>query len=195
MQVKEANISENIIQVTTNSDLLKAKPINNQILKYGRNEVNLVIAVSVNKCLDGLDVDMSNEQIQIFIEDIVDVYKWDSIEDIQICLKNGRQGKYGKTYNKLNMIVFREWMSKHLEQKAIERENQYKENRHNWDSKEDYLKAVKEGIKQQNKEKEITDSDKKYISDYNNYKMKYESGKGEESTEGTIPPDPKLKNN
>jgi len=184
-----------MIQITKNTDLLKTTPINEQLIKFGRNEVNLEIAKYVNKCLSGLDIEMSNDQIQILIEDIIDVYKWDSIEDIQICLKNGRQGKYGKTYGKLNMIVFQEWMGKHLDQKANEFEHQYSKHKHHWDSKEDYLKAVKEGIKQQNKEKEITDADKKYVSDYNNFKMKYESGKGEESTEGTIQPDPKLKNN
>ena len=189
------NISSGLIQITKTSDLLKAKPINEQVIKFGRNDVNVEISKSINKCLRALDISIENSALQILIEDIVDVYKWDSIEDIQICLKNGRQGKYGKTYNKLNMIVFQEWMSKHLDQKSNHLEHQYSKHKHHWDSKEDYLKAVKEGIKQQDKEKEITDADKKYVSDYNNYKMKYETEKGNESTKGTIQPDPKLKNN
>ncbi len=110
-----------MIQITQNTDLLKAKPIINQITKFGRQSVNLEIAKYVNKCVKGLNIEIDNLSLQILIEDIVDVYKYDSIEDIQVCLKNGRQGKYGKTYNKLNMVVFSEWMSKHLEQKAMDK--------------------------------------------------------------------------
>ena len=86
-----------------------------------------------------------------------------------------------------------EWKTKHLEQKSIEREKKYSENKNNWKSKEDYLKAVKEGTKRQDKEKEITEADEQFMFDYNNFKMKYEAGKGNESIEGTIKDDPKLK--
>ncbi len=173
-----------MIQITQNTDLLKAKPIINQITKFGRQSVNLEIAKYVNKCVKGLNIEIDNLSLQILIEDIVDVYKYDSIEDIQVCLKNGRQGKYGKTYNKLNMIVFGEWMSKHLEQKAIEREKQYSTNKHEWDTKDDYLKAVKIGLKLQKGEKDEAEFQKKKLADYNNFKMKYEADKGNESTEG-----------
>jgi len=174
-----------MIQIIKTTDLLKAKPINEQLLKFGRNEVNVQIAKYVNKCLSGLDIEMSNDQIQIFIEDIVDVYRWDSIEDIQICLKNGRQGKYGKTYNKLNMIIFQDWMSQHLEQKSIERENQHNKQKHDFKTREEYENAVKIGTENRKQSDQL----KKPIADFNNFKMKYESKKGKESTEGTIKPD------
>lgn len=178
-----------MIQIITTTDLLKAKPITEQLLTFGRNEVNMEIAKAVNKCIRGLNIEMDNTSIQILIEDIVDVYKWDSIEDIQVCLKNGRQGKYGKNYNKLNMIVFSEWMSKHLEQKAIERESQYSKNKHDWDSREDYLESVKLGLDQQKESSDEREYQKNKLMDYNNFKMKYEAEKGKESIEGTIKPE------
>lgn len=109
-----------------------------------------MIAASINKCAEGLGIDLSNYQIQVLTEDLIDVYKWDSIEDIQICLRNGRQGKYGPTYNKLNMVIIQDWMSKHLEEKAIAREHQYNESKkHTWESKEEYMEKALESSKQQ----------------------------------------------
>ena len=181
-----------MIQITQTTDLLLAKPINEQILIHGRNDVNIEIGKYVTKCARGLGVELSNESLQILIEDIIEVYKWDAIEDIQVCLKNGRQGKYGPTYNKLNMIIIQEWMSKHLEQKAIARENQYKTRRHDFETREEYLKAVEIGLKRDAEDKKRRKEIEKEIHDNNNefakFKAEYEKNK---KPEGTI----QLKNN
>lgn len=110
------------IQITTTSDLLAAQPIRNQITKFGRNNVLMEIATAVNKCCRALDIKLDNYTLQILIEDIVDKYSYDSIEDIQQCLKKGRQGNYGPTYNKLNMVIITAWMSKHLDEKGRAKE-------------------------------------------------------------------------
>lgn len=62
----------------------------------------------VNKCAIGLGVTLTAEQLQLFVSDLVEVCKFDSMEDIMIVLKQGRQGAYGTTYNKFTMIIFRE---------------------------------------------------------------------------------------
>lgn len=115
------------------------------------------LAKYVTKCATAIDVPLTNEQSEILVDDIIDVYKWDSIEDIQICLKNGRQGKYGKTYGKLNMIVFSEWMAKHLEDKAYAREQAFQKSKaiHNWETREDYEQAIKIGAENQAKIAEL----------------------------------------
>ena len=142
--------------------------------------------------MDGLNIDLSNEQLQILTEDIIEVYKWDSIEDIQICLRNGRQGKYGTTYNKLNMIVINDWMGKHLEEKAIAREHQYKEHKHDFKTREEYLQAVEIGLERDRKAKQEKEEAEKYLHDknteYAKYLVWYEKNK---KPEGTI----QLKNN
>ena len=55
----------------------------------------------------------------------MDVYKWESIEDVIQVMKEIRQGKHGKTYNKLDMTIIQEAMSKHLDKKAALREKQH----------------------------------------------------------------------
>lgn len=108
-----------IIKIT---DLLLASTIQQQIAVAGRNEVSIAIAAAVSKCCAALDITLQNSVMQMLVEDIVDKYKYDSIEDVQQCLKKGRRGDYGPTYNKLNMIIITQWMSNHLQEKASVRE-------------------------------------------------------------------------
>ncbi len=180
-----------MIPITTSTDLLKAKPINEHILKFGRNEVNLEVAKYVNKCIVGLGLTMDNYATQILIEDLVDKYKYDSIEDIQECLKKGRRGEYGTTYNKLNMIVISEWMAKHLEQKSIAREKQHNERKKGtefdgWNTREEYEAAARKPTI-----KSAKDILKEKDEDYQRFKANYEATKGNESVKGTIKPEEK----
>ena len=163
-----------MIPILKTTDLLKAKPINEQILKFGRNDVNLEIAKYVNKCLTGLDIELPNDKIQILIEDIVEVYKFDSIEDIKICLKNGRQGKYGKTYGKLNMIIIQEWMSIHLDRKAAARESANSTAKHDFKDREEYENAVKVGSNKNQEKKERKKAERYDEISYEEFKANYE---------------------
>lgn len=81
-----------------------------------------MIALFVSKCSIGLGIELGKIESEILTEDLIEKYKHESIEDIQICLKRGRQGFFGTTYGKINMIVISEWMTKHLEEKAMARE-------------------------------------------------------------------------
>ncbi|MCH7827000.1 MAG: hypothetical protein IIC75_03330 [Bacteroidetes bacterium] len=175
---------------------MEAPHISTLVSEYGFK----TIAERIEKELRNINVlygfKVQENYYPLFVDFIIQIYKFESMNDIIMCLTNGSNGNYGKPFKQLDPGTFQnDWMSKHLEQKSIEREKQYLENKHKWESKDDYLKAVKEGIKRQSQEKEIEDADKQNVFDFNNFKMKYESGKGNESTEGTIPPDPKLRNN
>ncbi len=119
---KSESITQQLIPIGKTYDLLKAIPISQQIVKFGRHEVENQVSASIMKCATGLGIQLSGVESKILIEDIIDKYKFDSIEDVQQCLKNGRRGNYGPTYNKLNMIIISDWMAKHLEEKAIARE-------------------------------------------------------------------------
>jgi len=61
-----------------------------------------------------------------FIDMIIDRYKVESLEDVLMCLRDGRLGKYKKPYGVLDPITFSEWMSEHLDRKymIIEKEKQ-----------------------------------------------------------------------
>ena len=85
------------------------------------------------KCVDQMGIQTSPSFLETFAEDALEVYPYESLEDIRECLKKGRQGKYGITYGKFNMIVFTDWMSKHLDDKAKAREDQLKNEKMNED--------------------------------------------------------------
>lgn len=164
-----------LIQITKTSDLLKAKPISEQLLKFGRNEVNVQISNSVIKCAIGLNIELSNTQTQILIEDLVDKYKYDSIEDIQQCLKKGRRGDYGPTYGKLNMIVISGWMSIHLDKKAAARESAHSTAKHVFKNREEYDNAVKIGSKINQENKDRKKAERYDEISYEEFKAQYEA--------------------
>ena len=144
---------------------------------------------ALSKCLMCLCIVSSQEHIKGLTSDLIEVYKHDSVEDIVEALKAGRQGKYGKTYNKLNMIIIHEWMGYQLEAKAILREREHeKVKKDNKDLEQviDYNK-VKERIDNEREgKKDLTDKERDYRNIKFNYQVKNKDGFVHESN-------PKLK--
>jgi hypothetical protein len=93
-------------------------------LQRDEKAVKEYLYAAVSKCGMGLGISMNQMQVITLVEDIIDVYLYDAIEDVVLALKKGRQGDFGNTYNKLNMVVVKQWMAYVLEEKAIEREKQ-----------------------------------------------------------------------
>lgn len=89
--------------------------------EYG-DEVNETIKVALSRCAFQIGVDLTPSQVSLIVEDIIEKYKLDSVEDVVEALKKGRRGNYGTTYNSLNMIIISKWMGFHLEEKARARE-------------------------------------------------------------------------
>jgi hypothetical protein len=103
------------------------------IRESGIEQCKTEIVKYVVKCVDQMGIQTSPSFLETFAEDALEVYPYESLEDIRECLKKGRQGKYGITYGKFNMIVFTDWMSKHLDDKAKAREDQLKNEKMNED--------------------------------------------------------------
>jgi hypothetical protein len=121
----ESNTSLPMIQTGKINDLLQAKPIREMVKDFGIDKVKIEIIGSIVKCATGLGINMSETQTLLLCEDIMDVYPYESVEDVCMVLRNGRTGKYGFGHNSrnvLNMILIREWMTLHLEEKATARE-------------------------------------------------------------------------
>jgi hypothetical protein len=174
-----------MIQSTGHYDLLKAKPISVQIAQGHQEDVWRMIAKAVSKCDNMLGTNQDPSFLEDLAEEIIDEYKYDSVEDIIECLKKGRRGKYGKNYNKFNMIVVAEWMSRHLEEKAIEREKIIANRK-----KEEYeypivdYDAYREKLKQEPKKKKAIDKDeeyRKFKSEYYKNKILKENEKSNEN--------------
>ena len=111
-----------LTEICKPDDLLKCKTIQYQVRTYGEQPVLGKIRMALEKSFIALDVPVDDVKMRILCEDLMDTYTHDSIEDIYQALKKGRSGQYGTNYNKLNMVVIAEWMSRHLEEKAIARE-------------------------------------------------------------------------
>lgn len=176
-------LSSQLIPITKTADLLKAKPMSVQVREFGLDSVKKEIVFSINKCADSLNIILTNDQIYTLADDIIEVYIHDSIEDVIQCLKKGRQGSYGFGHNNrqtLNMIVIREWMTKHLEEKAIARESELSKSKdekvnHEWKNRMEYEESVKAGSIIQDKIKESKFSNdegyQKFKADYERTKM------------------------
>lgn len=153
-----------LVQISKPADIFKARPILLQRKESGDETVLIEIRISVERCAMGLGINLSQDQIMVICNDIMEVYSYDSIEDIQQCLKKGRQGKYGFGHNKrdsLTMHLIREWMQKHLEEKAQIRENIIEHRKVETNSKPitdekalEYIARIKEAISKGNRPKE-----------------------------------------
>lgn len=143
-----------------------------QVAAHGTDIVIVSIRVALEKCAAGLGINLSPHQMSMLCSDLIDVYSYDSIEDIQQCLKKARQGKYGFGHHKRDMItmsLIREWMAEHLDEKAIEREKiiqgrKYKESEPVTDEKAlEYLAKIKlkisESIEKQSKVRPFDNSE------------------------------------
>jgi len=116
-----------MIQIIKITDLLECIPVFIQKKYHSEKLINDKVINIIIKCVAQLDLNYSPDFIQILAEDITDKYSHESLEDIAECLKKGRQGNYGTSYNKLNMMVISDWMTKHLEEKAHAREKMIKQ--------------------------------------------------------------------
>lgn len=93
-----------------------------QIKDHGQDVVQTKVVAFLTKCSNQLGLSFNPDFIKTLSEDIIDKYRYESLEDIAECIKKGRQGYYGTSYNKLNMMVISEWMHQHLDAKGRARE-------------------------------------------------------------------------
>jgi hypothetical protein len=115
-----------MIPITKTIDLLQCKPMMLQIKDNGKQIVKGKVLGFITKCSIQLGLSFDVSFMDTLAEDLIDRYTYESIEDIAECLKKGRQGFYGTSYNKLTMIVISDWMQKHLSDKSEAREKYLK---------------------------------------------------------------------
>ena len=120
-------ISNQLVKTNKIEEIITSSPpvIMNQVQEHGEKNVLMEVRLAVEKCVDRLDLEMDDVRMLTLCKDIIDVFKYESIEDIRMCLKFGGQGRYGLGYNKrgvITMVMVHEWMGKYLEEKAQARE-------------------------------------------------------------------------
>lgn len=102
----------------------------------------------------------SETQIEIITTDLLDNFKYESLQDIILFLKMARNGKFGTTARGLDSnLIMGDWMPKYLELKAEERERQYtleKHQPHN-EAVENFYKKMQRKKEHEQKEKDFRD--------------------------------------
>jgi hypothetical protein len=152
-----------------------AQPMSNFITAHGSKMICMAIDKEVALLMEVLGITMSASAITTVVKDIVDRYRLDSLEDVLMCIKNGRQGMYGTTYGKFNAIIFSEWMAQHLEAKYALRDRQHensKKHQHNWNSREEYEAAFKKGEAARKEAQQLKGKQYENERQYNNFKAK-----------------------
>lgn len=112
----------------------KAIPISVLKVAIGRRDIAIAMDVNLTMLVGSLNLkwNMNDSQIKILVEDLIDKYPNESLEDFILVFKRARQGEFGELYRLDTAIVFG-WMEKHLEEKyqviesklMSEKENQY----------------------------------------------------------------------
>ena len=82
--------------------------------KIDRNETKMKIAMLISRCCAMLNIDknMNADQINFSAEHFVQHHWKYSLEDIQLCSDRGTAGIYGTIYNRLDLSILNEWISK-----------------------------------------------------------------------------------
>jgi hypothetical protein len=153
------------------------KQITKQVEILGEEVVLTEIRISLERLALGFGIELDKDRTALICCDILEAYKYKSIEDVQICLKKARQGVYDWGHEKrgvINMSVISHWMKKYQREKAAQIEKKNKEQSKPgtdelWESHEAYMKMAKESSKRQalkaeeekkNRHKKILDQDK-----------------------------------
>jgi len=170
IQKKETEtLSTSLLKLTHGKEheLLYAKPIMLQCNEFGSDGVSQIVKAWLLKLSESIGDNLidNKNRLDTLSEDLIETYYYDSLEDIRECLKKGRRGEYGFGHHKrgyVTMLLLREWMGKHLDQKAQIREKEIEKQKvnvsdvENFDAKRFYeigakfLKAQKENEKKRN---------------------------------------------
>jgi hypothetical protein len=114
-----------------------AKPISTLVRTeaLSKIEVKQILDIHLTKLASSfnMNLNLKDHQIKVIVEDLLEKYSDESIEDFILLFKKARQGEFGEVYRIDSAVIFG-WMKIHLEQKyqtiedklMKEKENMYK---------------------------------------------------------------------
>lgn len=120
----------------------------------GTRQVAIALDVQLTRLVASLNLkwNLNDLQIKTIVEDLIDKFPNESLEDFILCFKKARQGEYGELIRLDSPIVFT-WMEKYLEEKYTEVENQLMAEKETYNktiqpenSERDWLKVWQEAI-------------------------------------------------
>lgn len=123
MKNNSSEIQREISRLTPRKILQTASSINSlqRVAPHGAVKIALDLAITKFSLSLNNKYNLTDLQVKEMVNHIVEYYKYETIEDIVYVLEQAKRGVYGIVYG-FDISVFSEWMSKHLETKAAERE-------------------------------------------------------------------------
>lgn len=111
-----------------------ALPITEMHRHVGARAIAVAIDIALTRLVASLNLkwNINDNQVKIIVEDLIDKYENESIEDFVLCFKKARLGEYGEIM-RLDSAVLCGWMTKYLDEKyqvletklVQEKDNQY----------------------------------------------------------------------
>jgi len=101
-----------------------AKLICDLIREVGKDTLQELLEKEIIKLANQMNIanNVNATQVPFIAETLLDQYPTDSLADFILVFKRGAIGYYGNTYHKLDAATIMEWMTKHIEEKAMYRE-------------------------------------------------------------------------
>jgi hypothetical protein len=105
-------------KLTIQSIIKNSVPLNVLKQSVGGRQVSMALDVQLTRLVANLNLkwNLNDEQIKTIVEDLIDKYPGESLEDFILVFKKARQGEYGELFRLDGPVIF-SWMDKYLDEK------------------------------------------------------------------------------
>jgi hypothetical protein len=102
------------------SDLLDCEPIESLIKHVGQDTVKMYLRTELTRLAMNFNgnpaLNLKEYQIPTIAEQLIENYKWESVEDFTLCFRRASAGLYGEIY-RIDGAVIGQWFSRYLDEK------------------------------------------------------------------------------
>jgi hypothetical protein len=128
------------------ADLLDCEPIESLIRHSGKDGVQAYLECEIIKLAANFNgnpaLNIKAYQVPMIAEQLLENYKWESIEDFTLCFRKASAGMYGEIY-RIDGAVIGQWFSRYLDEKYDALEQRKAKEKHP-DKTADFSKIAKE---------------------------------------------------
>lgn len=140
----------------TVKDCLTATTINRTVKQYGEDTVTAIVVNIISQKMELFNVHtrMNTAQIIFFADAFIEKYKWDSLEDLVVCLNKAAMGEFGEIKYSIDPQKVFGWLTIHFEEKSQQREAKAIKEKHTFIEKQptnelaaEWCKKIREELK------------------------------------------------